>query len=427
MNIMWIASKPLPEIMKQIDYKKEIIPTGGWLQGLSANLIKDDEVKFCYCFPYEKELHGKVDNYQYITLPIVRDGLYFTSQNEEYLKKNVEEFKPDIIHLFGTEHSFQTNIIKVINEIGVADRLIVWIQGLVSIYAKHYNAGISDKIIKNRTLKEYIKRNNISDMKKRMINRGDEEIEALKMVKHVFVRTDWDIAAIKAINYQATIHICNESLRKSFYACKGWDISSLPSHRIFMSQSNYPIKGLHMMLEALPVIKREFPDTKIYTTGKDYVHYSGLKDKLRLSTYQKYIIYLLKKYQLEDDLVILGTLNEKEMLEQYEKASVFVSASSIENSPNSLGEAMLVGTPCIVSDVGGVKTMIEHNKEGYIYPFDEPFMLAEYVCRIFRNQNLAVELSHNAKEHARITHDIDKNYQQMKKEYEKIIKSNQEK
>lgn len=422
MKVMWITFGPLPEIKKIIEPETEILPTGGWLQGLSANLIKDNEIQFCYCFPYKKILQGKLENYQYITIPMVSDGKKYSYQDKTYIRNIINEFNPDIIHLFGTENSLQTNLIQLIDEMGITDRLVVWIQGLVSVCAMHYNAGLPERIVQARTLKEYIKRNNIADMKKKWQKRGQEEIEALKRVKHVFVRTDWDLAAVKAINPGVMVHECNESLRKSFYNCEGWDTSALLSHRIFMSQSYYPLKGLHMVLEALPIIKREFPDTKIYTTGQDYLHFVDWKDKLRISSYQKYIIHFLRKYKLEDDLVILGTLNEKQMLEQYKKASVFVSASSIENSPNSLGEAMLVGTPCVASDVGGVKTMIKHEKEGYVYPFDEPFMLAEYICRIFRDENLAIKLSCNAKDHARITHDIEINYQQMKKEYAKIIR-----
>lgn len=421
MKVLWLTFGPLPQIKKKIEPKSEALSTGGWLQGLSKNLITDDEVTFCYCFPYEKLTSGTVDNYKYVTIPQVTDGSEYSLQEKEYIKDNIQKFNPDIIHLFGTEHSLQTNLIKIVHEMGLADKLVIWIQGVVSVYVKHYNAGLPEKVIKSRTLKEYIKRNNIEDMKAQMANRGNDEIEALKLAKHVFVRTDWDLAAIKAINPNLNIHYCNESLRSSFYTCDPWNEKALKSHRIFMSQSNYPIKGLHMMLEALSIIKREFPDVHIYTTGKDYLNYKTFKDKLRISSYQKYIMSLLDKYGLKDNITILGTLSEQEMLEQYQKASVFVSASSVENSPNSLGEAMLVGTPCVVSDVGGVKNMMKHGEEGFVYPFDEPCMLAEYVCEFFRNSELAKKMSINARNHAKITHNVELNYEQMKKEYINII------
>ena len=67
------------------------------------------------------------------------------------------------------------------------------------------------------------------------------------------------------------------------------------------------------------------------------------------------------------------------MKERFLKSNVFVSPSTIENSPNSLGEAMLLGIPCISSDVGGVKNLLKHEEEGYVYQTDAPYMLAYYV------------------------------------------------
>lgn len=36
---------------------------------------------------------------------------------------------------------------------------------------------------------------------------------------------------------------------------------------------------------------------------------------------------------------------------------------------------MLLGTPCISSDVGGVNDMLRRDEEGFIYPYDEYYML----------------------------------------------------
>ena len=97
-----------------------------------------------------------------------------------------------------------------------------------------------------------------------------------------------------------------------------------------------------------------------------------------------------------------------------------MSASSIENSPNSVGEAMLLGVPTVTSDVGGVKNMLEHNKEGFIYQADAPYMLAYYVCRIFDEAQMVSEFSKNAKKHAQITHNREANLETMLNIYKEI-------
>ena len=79
--------------------------------------------------------------------------------------------------------------------------------------------------------------------------------------------------------------------------------------------------------------------------------------------------------------------------------------SSIENAPSSLAEGGLVGTPTIATFVGGNMEMLEHNKDGFLYCYNEPNMLAEYITRIFESDELAMQLSQHARETARLRHD----------------------
>lgn len=422
MRILWLTMQALPIITKSIDPEAAIPPTGGWMEGISRKVIEYNSDDFAYCFPGKNVKSGSVNGFKWYSIKKINDFTKYTKLDLESLRGVIDEFKPDIIHLFGTEHTHQTQLVLMVKELGYIDRFVIWIQGLVSVYAQYYNAGLPDRLMSKRTIKEVFNRNNLNDMKRNMAKRGEEEIECLKIAKHVFVRTDWDEAACKAINPDLQIHWCNETLRPSFYEQPNWNIEKIRRHSIFVSQSNYPIKGLHKLIEAMPIIAKEFPDVKIYTTGVDYLRYSKLIDKLRLSTYQKYIIKLIKENNLEEHIEFMGLLSEQKMKEAYLRSHVFVSASSIENSPNSLGEAMLLGVPSVVSDVGGVKNMMTHGEDGLLYPFDEPYVLAEYVCRIFREDNLAMRFSKQAQRHAWETHSPEKNYLRLIEEYMNIAK-----
>jgi len=112
---------------------------------------------------------------------------------------------------------------------------------------------------------------------------------------------------------------------------------------------------------------------------------------------------------LEGTIIFTGLLDEKQMCERYLQSNVFVCSSSIENSPNSLGEAMLLGVPCVASDVGGVSNMLTHKKDGFLYQADAPYMLAYYVCEIFSDNELVSNISNNARMKASRTHDKEKN------------------
>ena len=97
------------------------------------------------------------------------------------------------------------------------------------------------------------------------------------------------------------------------------------------------------------------------------------------------------------------------MREQYLRANVFTLPSTVDNSPNSLGEAMLLGTPCVAADVGGVSTMLNHGREGFLYPSADPEMLAYDICRVCEMADRAETLGAEASRHAAKTHDPAKN------------------
>ena len=117
-----------------------------------------------------------------------------------------------------------------------------------------------------------------------------------------------------------------------------------------------------------------------------------------------------------------GILYEKQMCERHLKSHVFVCPSSIENSPNSLGEAMILGVPCVASDVGGVADMLKHQEEGFVYQADAPYMLAHFVCEVFADDEIALQISVNARKHAMRTHDPEKNLKALLSIYEQIIR-----
>lgn len=64
--------------------------------------------------------------------------------------------------------------------------------------------------------------------------------------------------------------------------------------------------------------------------------------------------------------------------------------------------------PCVASCVGGSQDLLCDREDGYLYPFDEAYMLAHYVCRIFGDDDTAVALSKAARAHAQVRYAPDK-------------------
>ena len=63
---------------------------------------------------------------------------------------------------------------------------------------------------------------------------------------------------------------------------------------------------------------------------------------------------------------------------------------------------MLLGTPIVASDVGGVSSLIEHKKNGFLYQADATYMLAYYITQLFDYNEKAMQLSKTSVQRARI-------------------------
>jgi len=94
------------------------------------------------------------------------------------------------------------------------------------------------------------------------------------------------------------------------------------------------------------------------------------------------------------------------MAEQYKSNHIFVLSSYIENSPNSLGESMLLGCPTICSFVGGTSSIVKDEESTLFFQSGDSVMLANKIDRVFSDDSLAMKLSINAKKIAIKRHDL---------------------
>lgn len=376
MKVLWITNILFPAPSNVLGISNT--PFGGWmLSSLNALRSLYSDVKFAVATVYSGNEYKIFDigDVKYFLLPSSKDITTYDNSLEPIWMSVRSEFEPDVVHIHGTEFAPGLSYIKACGP----ENVCISIQGLVSVYARYYYASISTKdIIKNITLRDILRFDTIFHQKRKFEKRGELEIEYIKSVSHILGRTAWDKSQVWAINPEAKYHFCNETLRSVFYQHK-WEYGKCDKHTIFISQASYPIKGLHKVLEAMPFVLRYFPDARIKIAGHNIID----KPFWRISGYGKYVRSLIRKYSLEDKIEFLGTLSESEMCSAYLNSNVFVCPSSIENSPNSLGEAQLLGVPHLASYVGGVSDMMI-GYDSDLYRFEEVEMLAKKVCSIFQ-------------------------------------------
>ena len=213
-------------------------------------------------------------------------------------------------------------------------------------------------------------------------------------------------------------------MRPGFYGISR-DESKVEPRSIFLSQGDYPLKGFHFMLQAMPAILEKYPDAHLYVAGNNIIGKGESKYPyfMRASAYGKYLRSLLRRQRLKKNVTMLGMLSEEEMRDRLLKSSVFVCASVVENSPNSLGEAMLLGTPVVAARVGGIPSMINDGKDGILFEKADPESLAKAILQIWDEPVIAGVYGENAKKHALLTHDPDTNYDRLLEIYREIGKA----
>jgi len=419
MNILWITNTIFPAPCKALGIPPPVF--GGWMYGDALRIANQTDIKLAVASTFREKRVKKmaIQGVDYYLLPFIKSSSY-QKNLEKHWKTICEEFKPDIIHIHGTEYAHGLACMRSCPKF----KYIVSIQGLVSVISKYYFSGIGIwDIIKNITFRDLVRFDTIFQAKLNFEKRGQFEEEYIQKANIVSGRTSWDYAHVKTINPSINYHFNNSALRNSFYTAVKWDITTKNNYTIFLSQAGYPIKGLHQVLKAMAILKKDFHKIQLRIAGQCIIQNNSLLEKIKLSGYGSYIINLIKKFNLKENICFTGLLDEKEMITEYRNAHIFICPSSIENSPNSVGEAQILGIPTIGSYVGGTPDMIEHNINGLLYRFEEVEMLAENIRSVFNNNEFANRLSKNGIKTAENRHNKDLNISHILQIYETLNNS----
>lgn len=426
-KVLWVCNIMLPAIAKQLGLPYS--NREGWLTGLLDKVMQEQQrnhISLAIAFPITEEMgsvdkdlplgegmtcriYGFVEN---LDMPEVYD-----SKIEERMKEIVKDFKPDVVHIFGTEFPHALACARAYRR---PSRTLIGIQGLISACADVYMADLPRNIQHKVTFRDFVRKDSIRQQQRKFRKRGIYEKEAIRMAGHIAGRTDFDRELTAKINPEAKYHFLNETMRNCFYRDR-WKPMTCAPYRIFLSQGDYPLKGFHYLLKAMPMVLEQYPEAHICVAGSNILKEETWKDKLKLPAYAKYLKKLIKENHLEEKVTMLGRLDAEGMKEQFLQSHVFVCPSALENSPNSLGEAMLLGVPSVAADVGGIHNLLMDGGDGLLYPAGNVEELAKQIIEIFSKETISEKFSDNARKHARQTHDADQNYYKLMQIYREIV------
>lgn len=380
---------------------------GGWMYSLMNELEKFESVVLANSFFYDMDVEpwmkGSIKNYPMFKNPRTKfKKLYYNwigykkvTYNEDVplMLKVIDDFKPDIIHIFGTEKSFSAvqNYTKV--------PVIIYLQGILNPY---YNAffppGVNkwSFLISSFSKNEWILNNGYYANYKNMKLEANREIIHFKNARFVIGRTTWDYEISRLLSPTSQYFILNDMLRPEFYNAKPWDKKKENNYIIYSTISNVSYKGLDVILKTAKLLK----------------DYSSLQFEWRvvgIYPHNQIISFFEKLLSIKStdvSIKYLGVCTVDQLISNLQHADVYVHPSHIENAPNSLCEAQMLGVPVIATNVGGVCNLVSNGKTGILVPPNAPYELAFFIKESAEKNNLK-QLAVNARAEAFKRHDKD--------------------
>lgn len=230
----------------------------------------------------------------------------------------------------------------------------------------------------------------------KMIRSARREQTILRKGKFFIGRTDWDRRIITVLSPGSKYFHCDEIMRPLFYQKEWSHRSHVTQIRIISTTRNTIYKGLETILECASYLRSLFPDKEILW------EVAGVKssDEVPLLLEKK-----LKRKFKESGIILLGPLNEVELVSEMLEADLFVHPSHTDNSPNSVCEAMLLGMPVISTFAGGIPAIVTDKEDGLLVQDGDPIALAGAIYELNNNPEFAISLSQRARAKAMMRHD----------------------
>lgn len=383
-KIVWTINSIFPEAANESG--KQIGEKGHWLYTLFDSIKEEMKGK---CSFHIVHFTSGVDKLKvvpknlvtYYLLPVRKYAYLDKYKKEQKILRNlIIDINPDLVHIHGTEDVYGL-VAKHIN-----CPVIVSLQGIRNEIIKYYFSDISRlkyfmMIFKYRDL----------NLVKNLISwrvKTKQETEIVKLNKYFIGRTLFDQACLKALNPKANYLMGDDHriVRKEFYENE-WEIRNTKKFVLHVTLSESTFKGIFLLVKAIETVKNFYPEIKVNIAGT-------FKGSIGSETHNA-----IRKKKLTENFHFLGRCNSSELIDSMLHSRLFVHPSYIDNSPNSVQEAQILGMPVIASYTGGIPSLIEDNRTGLLFPRGDSNYLSILIIKLIEDEKLAMKLGMKAKEY----------------------------
>lgn len=393
MRVLWFSNTPS---LAAKGFEK-FISGGSWIESLENELMKYSQIELGVVFKKlvkePKEMISKTGSTRYFVVPRhpygKLDRWYYRIAIRPPSKKSlnnylriVDEFNPDVILFFGTESDFPL----IIPELKIPS--IIWFQGNLTVYNRMYENGIKvRKTISQERIKDLLMGDSIFHNYLHFQHLVHREKQIFSCAKNFIGRTDWDRRLVNILAPQAKYYCCEEALRQPFFD-KQW--KQWQNREIFVITTTIGgnlYKGLETIFETSALLK-DLINRKLEW------RVIGIQEG---TTYVKVARKKANYPSSNPSVKLLGFKSADEIVEELLKADMYVHPSHIENSPNAVQEAMLLGMPVIATNVGGTPSLLKDGEEGLLVQNKDPYSMAGAIFELYKSPDIAKKIGKNAR------------------------------
>jgi len=374
MKVLWF------EVTEPSPYKLDGIPIGGWQDSLERIVKTVSDIDLTVCFMSEKYTEVKVvDGVTYV--PIFCKWSFIERKFCKYwdvyvrkilvgAKQIVEEYKPDLIHVFGMEWPFGQ--IAAHTEVPV----VVHIMGsIVPCNNANYPPGYSK-------CQDYYRKwwnpRNLYTIWQTQIdskNRESWERKTWKLINNYMGRTHWDESLSRIMHPGRRYFHVEEALRLDFInSINRWSLPTGNKLKLVSTGCGTYWKGPDMMLKVAKILTDLHVDFDWKVAGTMPLKIKEAVEKQEGAHFE------------DCHIQILGYKKPNELIQILCSSTMYVHTAYIENSPNSICEAQCLGLPIVCTNVGGIASLVRCDIDGVLVAANDPWQMADAIIELYRDK-----------------------------------------
>jgi glycosyltransferase involved in cell wall biosynthesis len=177
------------------------------------------------------------------------------------------------------------------------------------------------------------------------------------------------------------------------------------------------LKGVDEFLEAAAKVASRVADVRFLLIGDGALMANGRG--VKSGSYRDALERRARRLGLGDRLVFTGfRLDVPQLLMQ---CAVSVLPSHSEGLSNTLLESMAAGVPVVATDVGGNPEVVKEGETGFLVPVKDADALADRICRVLQDGELATRLGEAGRRRAAEQFSIDRMLRDTERLYEHLL------